>query len=223
MRGGIAPLLPLVVPGGDDPAVDQGHRPDRARRRGATARRRLLQGQSHGRRVVDGRPPWSRSPSGAAGGMVGVSAHVAEAVGFEPTVSFPTHDFQSCRFGRSRTPPDAGAPRSGRGADSPDRLLRPLCPPDGWPGGRSTVVVRCRPMRCTRPADSIALPRRWVRRLGPAQRSPVNRVRVGRQQLSAGQAVCRSQPGRRTERRGRCGGVRCVRRQCSASGSPVRR
>src|ERR1700730_8309053 len=32
----------------------------------------------------------------------------AERVGFEPTVSFPTHDFQSCRFGRSRTPPDAG-------------------------------------------------------------------------------------------------------------------
>ena len=30
---------------------------------------------------------------------------VAEEVGFEPTVSFPTHDFQSCRFGRSRTPP----------------------------------------------------------------------------------------------------------------------
>ena len=30
---------------------------------------------------------------------------LAEAVGFEPTVSFPTHDFQSCRFGRSRTPP----------------------------------------------------------------------------------------------------------------------
>ena len=41
-----------------------------------------------------------------------------------------------------------------------------------------------------------------VRRLGPAQRPPVNRVRVGRQQLSAGTAVCRSQPGRRTERRG---------------------
>jgi hypothetical protein len=29
----------------------------------------------------------------------------AEAVGFEPTVAFTTHDFQSCRFGRSRTPP----------------------------------------------------------------------------------------------------------------------
>ena len=32
---------------------------------------------------------------------------LAERVGFEPTVSFPTHDFQSCRFGRSRTPPAA--------------------------------------------------------------------------------------------------------------------
>ena len=31
--------------------------------------------------------------------------NLAERVGFEPTVSFPTHDFQSCRFGRSRTPP----------------------------------------------------------------------------------------------------------------------
>jgi site-specific DNA recombinase len=31
--------------------------------------------------------------------------NLAERVGFEPTVGFPTHDFQSCRFGRSRTPP----------------------------------------------------------------------------------------------------------------------
>src|SRR5579875_296255 len=37
--------------------------------------------------------------------------------------------------------------------------------------------------------------RRRARRPGPAQRPPVNRVRVGRQQLSAGEAVCRSQPG----------------------------
>ena len=37
---------------------------------------------------------------------------------------------------------------------------------------------------------------------GPAQRPLVNRVRVGRQQLSAGMAGCRSQPGRRTEHRG---------------------
>ena len=31
---------------------------------------------------------------------------LAEEVGFEPTEGFPSHDFQSCRFGRSRTPPD---------------------------------------------------------------------------------------------------------------------
>ena len=30
---------------------------------------------------------------------------MAETVGFEPTVSFPTHAFQACRFGRSRTSP----------------------------------------------------------------------------------------------------------------------
>jgi hypothetical protein len=34
------------------------------------------------------------------------STAVAEEVGFEPTVSCPTHAFQACRFGRSRTPPD---------------------------------------------------------------------------------------------------------------------
>jgi hypothetical protein len=34
-----------------------------------------------------------------------VAALVAEEVGFEPTEGFPSHDFQSCRFGRSRTPP----------------------------------------------------------------------------------------------------------------------
>jgi site-specific DNA recombinase len=31
---------------------------------------------------------------------------LAEEVGFEPTVSCPTHTFQACRFGRFRTPPD---------------------------------------------------------------------------------------------------------------------
>ena len=30
---------------------------------------------------------------------------MAERVGFEPTVHCCTHDFQSCRFGRSRTSP----------------------------------------------------------------------------------------------------------------------
>ena len=40
----------------------------------------------------------------------------AEEVGFEPTVGCPTHDFQSCRFGRSRTPPG-----------SPDAIVSPSC------------------------------------------------------------------------------------------------
>ena len=56
----------------------------------------------------------------------------AERVGFEPTVSFPTHDFQSCRFGRSRTPPGAarGSSQAGYrlGGDAGDpcggRVLR---------------------------------------------------------------------------------------------------
>ncbi len=35
---------------------------------------------------------------------------LAERVGFEPTEGFPSHDFQSCRFGRSRTPPGVSFP-----------------------------------------------------------------------------------------------------------------
>ena len=38
-----------------------------------------------------------------------VDLAVAEGVGFEPTVSLPTHAFQACRFGRSRTPPGCRA------------------------------------------------------------------------------------------------------------------
>ncbi len=40
----------------------------------------------------------------------------AEEVGFEPTVSFPTHAFQACRFGRSRTPPCCGTRRFRNGS-----------------------------------------------------------------------------------------------------------
>jgi hypothetical protein len=42
-----------------------------------------------------------------------------------------------------------------------------------------------------------------VWRLGPAQGRAMNRVRVGRQQLSVDCALCRSQLGRHTERPGR--------------------
>ena len=110
----------------------------------------------------------------------------AEEVGFEPTVSFPTHDFQSCRFGRSRTPPELPVRSS-----------------------REAIVSRCI-VRCS------------VRRPGPAQRAPVNRVRAGRQQLSAGPVVCRSKPGRRTEHRHRTGHVTAPWRR-RARTAPTRR
>lgn len=39
-------------------------------------------------------------------------AFTAEEVGFEPTDPCRSHDFQSCRFGRSRTPPTSLSPLS---------------------------------------------------------------------------------------------------------------
>ena len=45
-----------------------------------------------------------RTPSAPPRGRSPVS-NLAEGVGFEPTVSCPTHAFQACRFGRSRIPP----------------------------------------------------------------------------------------------------------------------
>ena len=175
-------------------------------------------------------------------------------MGFEPTVGCPTHDFQSCRFGRSRTPPGLqpgqangpaaprlfdGGPGPGQGfsddvphggavrlPDAPVSLpggqvgSLPGGPPDGpgrlHGGGpdhhrgqfprrprRGTSLPRAArgrdEMRPTSLWDVAA--RCWVRWPGPAQRPLVNRVRVGRQQLSAGMAGCRSQPGRRTEHR----------------------
>ena len=64
--------------------------------------------------------------------------------------------------------------------------------------------------------------RMW--RPGPVQRQPVNRVRAGRQQLSAEPAVCRRSPGRalrwraQSARRSRLGG-RAVRRDARADES----
>lgn len=49
--------------------------------------------------------------------MFGKHHTLAERMGFEPTRGCPLHDFQSCRFGRSRTSPpvmlDARRPRIG--------------------------------------------------------------------------------------------------------------
>jgi len=95
----VALQLSLVVPRSDDLAFD-GH--DRSDRHVAMARckGRLGKCQAHGRCVTH-----IPNANGSAWGEA--EAELAEAVGFEPTVGCPTHDFQSCRFGRSRTPPRA--------------------------------------------------------------------------------------------------------------------
>ncbi len=59
--------------------------------------------------------------------------------------------------------------------------------------------------------------RSGVWRSGPVQREPVNRVRAGRQQLSAGPAVCRRSPGRHSRERAFSGFVQCT----TVSGSVV--
>ena len=84
----------------------------------------------------------------------------------------------------ARHPPALGR---AEGRDGHGGLRRP---------GRVAESVRGEPLAWT-----VAPLRCWVRWPGPAQRPLVNRVRVGRQQLSAGMAGCRSQPGRRTEHR----------------------
>ncbi len=56
-------------------------------------------------------------------------SYLAEGVGFEPTVSFPTHAFQACRFGRSRNPPSCC---------EPDRPTSDSC---GMPTGGSRVAA----------------------------------------------------------------------------------
>ena len=123
---GIPAQLPFVVTRGDTTSpVDQGYRAD-GTSPWATAAACLGQRGAMAAVVVEpASGPLSvrgRSGVGCGAALVGRRAHVAEEVGFEPTVSFPTHDFQSCRFGRSRTPPER-APLDAR-ACSPDRLLR---------------------------------------------------------------------------------------------------
>src|ERR1039458_6664247 len=180
----VAFQLALIVASRYHPTIDQSHRTHRDVVV-SFGHLRLGQSHPHGGIIVES-PCWPVDP------------HVAEAVGFEPTVSFPTHDFQSCRFGRSRTPP-VGTPRQGSRFPKRRRVQpRQATPPPLTPIDGCGTVRAHRALRFPRS-------RRSVRRPGPAQRSPVNRVRVGRQQLSAGQAVSRSQPGRRTERRGLSG------------------
>ena len=84
---GVTRQLALVVSGGDHLAVAHY---DRADRHVAVGGRRGS--------LVEANCIASSSVSGAI---------TAEGVGFEPTEGCPSHAFQACRFGRSRTPPGA--------------------------------------------------------------------------------------------------------------------
>ncbi len=75
--------------------------------------------------------------------------YLAEGVGFEPTVSFPTHAFQACRFGRSRTPPrwpprrTPGAPFASRGGHpTTGQGIVSACPPCHVAAGSCATAVR---------------------------------------------------------------------------------
>ena len=100
---------------------------DAARRRGSPAPRRArsdrrsARARCAGRRSPRRRAPrprrsarrrgrraaaaWSSASRIASSSVSG--AVTAEGVGFEPTEGCPSHAFQACRFGRSRTPPGA--------------------------------------------------------------------------------------------------------------------
>src|SRR6478736_3381349 len=72
----------------------------------------LTVGPVHALRRVVARGPGGR-PARTAG-----HPPIAEGVGFEPTVSCPTHAFQACRFGRSRIPPGPPPDARSRGRRS---------------------------------------------------------------------------------------------------------
>ncbi len=74
--------------------------------RGPESPKRNLEGLSGHSRGYERRRGLLAEPFSLALGLK--QKHLAEEVGFEPTVGCPTHDFQSCRFGRSRTPPERG-------------------------------------------------------------------------------------------------------------------
>ena len=63
---------------------------------------------AHSRRLeaAMSRPRQAYRPRLFSFGLGSKEDYLAEGVGFEPTVSCPTHAFQACRFGRSRTPPE---------------------------------------------------------------------------------------------------------------------
>ena len=102
VRGRILRLFALVMTSSDDLAVDDNDGTDRYFALFASESC-FIDGQTH--EVVIGELGDAFLFSHFVSDHVSLTAFLAEGVGFEPTVSFPTHAFQACRFGRSRTPP----------------------------------------------------------------------------------------------------------------------
>ena len=109
-----------------------------------------------------------------------VTQRLAEGVGFEPTVSCPTHAFQACRFGRSRTPPEAGIVLAGRDGKPPGGRGYPRCgvhlPPERTPPARRSAPHRA--LAHPRPARRRWHGRRLPRR--PAQAACRHQGAAGR-------------------------------------------
>ena len=126
VRSGVLGLFTLVMTLSDDLAIDHNNGADRNFTLLARESR-LFEREAH--EVVIGEFGGIDCFSHFVSDHVSLKAFLAEGVGFEPTVSFPTHAFQACRFGRSRTPPGDhpfvpdGVP-SRQGIVPPDPLSR---------------------------------------------------------------------------------------------------
>jgi hypothetical protein len=102
---------------------------------------------------------------------------LAEEVGFEPTEGCPSHAFQACRFGRSRTPPEVFVLfyQPSKNIKDQMRLFRPAEETSVW--NNTTTSVTSRVLLTNRVVGRGG----WVLRRGIL----VNRVRAGTQQPSA--------------------------------------
>ena len=102
MRRGVLGLFALIMTTGDDFSVNHNDGTDRDFALFASESC-FFDGETH--ELVIGELGDEYFFSHFVSDHVSFTAFLAEGVGFEPTVSFPTHAFQACRFGRSRTPP----------------------------------------------------------------------------------------------------------------------
>ncbi len=137
---------------------------------------------------------------------------VAERVGFEPTEGCPSHAFQACRFGRSRTSPDepptlsAGSLGAVESSAGPRRVR--------WRSG----PVRRAPVNQVRPGREQPSAASFVRRRSPGRHLTRHGVVVsGRQcHLSRGRGAGRQWARCPNDRLGSPHRPAAIRRGCSS-------